>query len=207
MARKERNSKRRVGIDAEVTPIQLQWLRGESLPDTFEAISIKFDAHGTNAALWAVHREMIIDEHVSENPGTRPRLWWEFDAPRSPIGTYPGCYFDGTLPEPRKRLGGTGTPDFEVLNFVPRFSFGLPLSWIDPTGVDYYSGTMVNVLTGQLVNPNPPSTFKGIAINSDDPPLYESEASYLDRCGLFLPGERKRLKAADFEPETLAYIE
>jgi hypothetical protein len=31
----------------------------------------------------------------------------------------------------------------------------------------------------------------------------ESQASYLKRHGLLLPGEARRLKAADFEPETL----
>ena len=31
------------------------------------------------------------------------------DAPRQPIGTYPGWYFDGDLPEPRLKLKGTGT--------------------------------------------------------------------------------------------------
>jgi hypothetical protein len=58
------------------------------------------------------------------------------------------------------------------------------------------------------VNPKPPGhIFKGLAIDPNDPPLYESEARFLDRNGLFLPGEKKRLKAKDFEPETLAYID
>lgn len=37
------------------------------------------------------------------------------------------------------------------------------------------------------------------------PALFESQAAYLDRHGLFLPGERKRLKAADFEPEAAVF--
>jgi hypothetical protein len=41
----------------------------------------------------------------------------------------------------------------------------------------------------------------GVAIDPDNPPIYESQASYLERHGLFLPGERRRLKPADFEPE------
>ena len=37
-------------------------------------------------------------------------------------------------------------------------------------------------------------------IDADDPPIFESEAAYLKRLGLFLPGEARRLKPADFEP-------
>jgi hypothetical protein len=204
MASKERNSKRRVGIDAEVTPLQLQWLRGEELPDTFDAAIIKFDTHGTNAALWATHREMILDEHVKEFPGIRPKLWWEFDAPRW-LDEYRNGLSDHELPEPRKRLGGIGTEAYLVLNWKPCFHLGLPVHFVSPFDVEYYGGTMRHVVTGQLVNPG--STFTGVAIDSDDPPLYESQSSYLDRHGLFLAGERKRLKAADFEPETMAYVD
>jgi hypothetical protein len=208
MASKERSNKRRVGIDAEVTPLQLCWLRGEPLPKTFEAHVLKYDTFGTNKELWQTHRETVIAEHVAEFPGTRPDRWWQYDSPRSPKGTYPGCSYDSQLPEPRKRLGGIGTPDFEVLNYKPVFAYGLPVSWIDQSDVDYYSGTMRHVVTGQLVNPKPSGgKFTGVAIDPNDPPVYESESSYLDRLGLFLPGEKKRVKAADFEPETLAYID
>jgi hypothetical protein len=46
--------------------------------------------------------------------------------------TFPGCYYDGKLPEPRKRTGGTGTPAHEVRAVVPSFEYGLPtvLGWI-----------------------------------------------------------------------------
>jgi hypothetical protein len=30
---------------------------------------------------------------------------------------------------------------------------------------------------------------------ADDPPIYETETDYLERLGLWLPGERERLKA------------
>lgn len=67
---------------------------------------------------------------------------------------------------------------------------------------------MRHVVTGQLVNPKPPGhIFKGVAIDDRDPPRYESEAAYLDRHGLFLPGERKRLKKADWEDVSMCYID
>lgn len=40
-------------------------------------------------------------------------------------------------------------------------------------------------------------------IDADDPPRFESQAAYLKRDGLFLPGEEERLTAADFEPEVV----
>jgi hypothetical protein len=197
-SRQRSNFTKRQALDADAQA----WLRAE--PHGF------FWLKGDDKlkALWLEHGDDIVAEHVAEFPGTRPRRWWEYDAPRSARGTYPGCCYDAELPEPRKRLGGIGTPAYEVLCYKPSFQFGLPTSWISESDVDYYSGTMRHVVTGHLVNPKPPGhIFKGLAIDPNDPPLYESEARFLDRNGLFLPGEKKRLKAKDFEPETLAYVD
>jgi hypothetical protein len=76
--------------------------------------------------LWLDHGDYIVEEHVEESPGTRPALWRLYDAPRLPIGTFPRCYYDGKKPMPRKRLGGTGTPEHEVRNVVPYFDHGIP---------------------------------------------------------------------------------
>ena len=155
-------------------------------------------------SFWSEHSERIVAEHVDECPGSRPPRWWEYDAPRSPLGTYRNRFYDGKLPEPRKRLGGTGTPAYEVLNVVPSFSYGLPNSFVDQWDVDYYTGVGVDV-HGKIMNPNPSGKFTGVAIDLEDPPVYESQASYLDRLGLFLPGEKKRLKKADFAADSMLY--
>jgi hypothetical protein len=76
---------------------------------------------------------VILTEHIKDTPGTRPALWWRFDAPRQPVGTFPGCYYDGELTEPRKRTGGTGTPTHEVWCTVPVFSYGISDVWL---GID-----------------------------------------------------------------------
>jgi hypothetical protein len=123
-----------------------------------------------NEELWKLHREVILNEHIKENPGTRPALWWRFDAPRLPIGTFPGCHWDGQLPQPRERLGGTGTAAYEVISVGPGFAYGIADTWV--------------------------------GIDSDDPPFFESQAAYLKRHGLFMPGEERR---SDFEPETIPY--
>jgi hypothetical protein len=41
------------------------------------------------------------------------------------------------------------------------------------------------------------------SVDPNDPPILESEVSYLERHGLLLPGERQRLRKADFEPVTV----
>jgi hypothetical protein len=41
-----------------------------------------------------LHRDDFLIQWARDYPGSRPPLWWKYEAP-----------------EPRKRLGGTGTPD------------------------------------------------------------------------------------------------
>jgi hypothetical protein len=42
------------------------------------------------------------------------------------------------------------------------------------------------------------------SVDVDDPPVFESQASYLLRLGLLDASERRRLTAADFAPERAA---
>jgi hypothetical protein len=80
--------------------------------------------------LWSAVREDLLSAWIAAKPGTRPRLWWELDAPRQPLGTWPGCYFDGKLQEPRKRLGGKGQTEWDAgMSVVPWFRCGLPVLW------------------------------------------------------------------------------
>ena len=76
---------------------------------------------------------MILAEHVRDKPGTRPALWWAYTCPRLPIGTFPGWFIDGKLPEPRERLGGIGTPAYQVTAVGPSFAFGIAELWV---GID-----------------------------------------------------------------------
>jgi hypothetical protein len=140
---KRRHNKRREDLSEEAE----QWLRGKDQDLEF------FD-------LWVEHRDGIIEEHVAQWPGTRPYRWWQYDAPRIPVGTYPECFWDGKLAEPRRRLGGVGAPRHECLGYVPDFSYGLPTSWISQRDVEHYTGTARG------------RPFEGVAIDPDDPPIY-----------------------------------
>jgi hypothetical protein len=129
----------------------------------------------TGRRLWRMFGEEVTAEHVQESPGTRPLRWWQFDAP-----------------EPRLRLGGTGTPRHERLADVLELVCGVPAGWVTDGDLQLFRrmGTPLEVP----------------AFDPTDPPTYESVATYLERLGLLLAGERRRLKARDFEPEAVTNI-
>ena len=107
--------------------------------------------------LWDDVGAAVVATFANLNPGKRPKAFWRLEAP-----------------EMRRRLGGRGAPESDVLACVPTFARGIPTDW-DEDGFDRY-----------------------------DPPTFESEATYLRRLKLLLPGELRRLKAADFDPEVVA---
>lgn len=123
-------------------------------------------------ALWKQHGESVLARWRDTHPGTRPALWWRHNAPRQPLGVYPGCFWDGTLPIPRARTGGVGTPLQEVSGYVPRTYLGVPIDWA-------------------LAEDQP--EVPAIAVDTRNPPLFESQASWLHRLDLLGAGERRRL--------------
>jgi hypothetical protein len=46
-----------------------------------------------------------------------------------------------------------------------------------------------------------------LPFDADSPPVFESQAAYLRRLGLFFPGERRRLSLCDFEPCVISLSE
>ncbi len=180
MPRKRRTPKTR---RAEISAEMMNYLSDREMDSK---AWIFFQADTEILAAWNVARDEILTAWSSTDPGTRPSHWWKFDAPRQALGTFEGCYYDGKLPEPRRRLGGIGTPAFEVSALVDQFEWGLPGYWVTRADVDRRG-----------------PAFEGVAIDSSDPPRYESEASYLRRLDLLLPTELGRLTEEDFEPDTI----
>ena len=133
--------------------------------------------------------------------GTRPSCWWQFDAPRWQDDD---CFGHGELPEPRLRLGGQGTPCHEVLNYAPEFERGVPTSWVDGWSIEYYNGRAIDVHGNPIGTEYHDGHFPAERFDPNDPPQFESEAAYLDRHGLLLPSERRRLSREDFEPRSAA---
>jgi hypothetical protein len=176
---KRRVDKRR----AELSTDQVDWLEGGS-GGAWAVLATPDDL----LTLWRQYgAPEIVEEYIEEHPGRRPRRWWAYDSPRAPIGTYPGRgYDDGTLPMPRVRIGGVGTECSARLAHKPWLEFGIETNWIDAQLIATYE---------QLGRPlNVP------AVDPSNPPIFEAEATFLERHGLLLRGERERLSEADFRP-------
>jgi hypothetical protein len=162
--------------------------------------------HGRSAGmLWRAHEQAFLSMWVADYPGYRPRCWWRYSAPRQPIGRWSGCWWDGKLPEPRRRLGGTGTPAWEGLAYVPMYDRGIPAIWITAR---HYALQAELRTTGRQSGCIRDGGFMrqyealhAAPFDPADPPIYESQAVYLERHGLFLAGERRLLRKSDWEPE------
>lgn len=152
---------------------------------------------------WRERREAILAVFTAQYPGTRPSCWWDFDAPRQPLGTWPGYFIDGKLPAPRERLGGKGTPAFEVLNYMPEYAYGLPTRWVDDWSIALYTGQARDVHGKRMFAEYAGKDFTAQHFDRTDPPRFESQATYLRRHALLSRQEKKLLTADYFEPEAL----
>lgn len=154
--------------------------------------------------LWNEHGEAIIAEWAIEHPGMRPSAWWRWSAPRwTPDARHAGRSYVADLPEPRRRLDGTGTPAHEVLAHVPSWPLGIPDQWVTRWDADYYTGRARDVHGKPIGVEFLGHDFAGVAIDPRDPPRYESQAAYLARHKLLLRGERARLTPQDFLEEVV----
>lgn len=107
---------------------------------------------------------------------------WAVERP----GTRPSCWWRFASNEPRLRHGGIGDAASDVLAFVPSLAFGLPALWVTEQDAAHYG-----------------PSFAGRAPDPRDPPLFESQAAYLRRLNLLMPGELERIPEADFQPEAI----
>jgi hypothetical protein len=102
--------------------------------------------------------------------------------PEAHPGTRPSGWWRWDAPGLRQRIGGIGEP-WQTRDTA----YGLPLIW----NVGHYLNLWAN--------PPPP-------LDLGNPPVFESQATYLERHGLLLPGERERLRDSDFRPERIVDI-
>ncbi len=184
----------------ELSAVTMAFLSDQEPPEDTtedELVAWRFRPESQKRAVWESVQGEILAAWIAKYPGTRPSSWWEWSAPRASDDQLRAWnYEEGSLMwrerpcEPRLRTGGTGTPCYEVLAHVPEFEYGLPVQWVDRWSVDYYG-----------------PDFAGVPADPDDPPRFESEAAYLKRHGLILPGEERRLTDEDFEPEAIEFDE
>jgi hypothetical protein len=87
--------------------------------------------------IWREHADEIVAHFARRWAGTRPALWWRWDAPG-----------------PRKRLGGVGTPAHECRAYAPNFEFGIPSLWRLPGD---------HLTRGTPIDPEDPPAFESEA--------------------------------------------
>ncbi len=202
MPTKKRKLARRPAAD--VSPAVVQWLLDGEWPtgggEGFWAVLD--NSHPDHARrLWNELRDGLLPGWIADHPGTRPWAWWLLDAPREALTAGRSA---GELHPHRRRLGGTGTPCYEVLNYVPEFCLGVPASWVSGFDEAYYNGRALDIHGAPIGTEYHEGRFAGRAIDPTDPPRFEAQAAYLDRHNLLSASERRRLTAKDFEPEAIA---
>jgi len=195
MPRVSRRTKNKAKL---ITALDLAFLEYEielNYGDGFDKFLIgrTFAGKITLPALWDVYGNEFLSEWIKDHPCTRPLQWWRFNAPRWD-DPFIDCFYHGTFAEPRQRMGGTGTPNFEVLAYAPHFHKGIPTGWVTKFDEEYYNGRAKDIHGNIIPTKYKEGNFTGKAIDPSDPPAFESEAVYLERHGLLIPGEVQFMK-------------
>ena len=136
--------------------------------------------------VWAAYRKELMADWIIKNPCSRPFCWWKFDAPKEPVGGWDHERFNSPQ---RLRLGGIGTPLHHVSCSWGGVDRGIPNSWITEDCKK--------------------AGFRGVAIDPNNPPLYESEGAYLKRHEILTGPEKTYLKKHSelMEPEVIEFEE
>jgi hypothetical protein len=142
---------------------------------------------GRMRGIYDVVRADLIEAWARDNPGTRPSAWWKW-----------------TATEPRQRIGGTGSLLSDFMSYAPSYHCGMATRWACEALIR--KGWPTVSLGGKAAGWCAIQELAdAIPFDQNDPPLFESQATYLQRLGILLPGERKRLDAEDFAPEAAVH--
>jgi hypothetical protein len=146
--------------------------------------------------VWLAIRDELLPQWIKERPGTRPSWWFLFDPECPRVSAedikrhgWEGWLFLEYTPDLRRRVGGTGDPDYLHSAVSPDFDCGVPTGFVTASDVEWHR--------------EEGEEFAGVPLDPKDPPAYESQATYLDRHDLLIPAERRRLGKKAFEPETV----
>jgi hypothetical protein len=162
----------------DIPPTLRVYFESGFIGDTDEHDAAIFNLAGSDKKIdenWISCQNQILSDWISKNPCSRPWAFWR-------------------NAEPRKRIGGIGTPSSDVLAIAPSFERGIPGHWVKPFDEKYYNGRFMDVDGKKVGSFSSDGYFKGKAIDPADPPRFESQASYLQRFGLLTAAERVHLK-------------
>lgn len=108
-----------------IDPTQWALLTDSELPaDANKFILLDRNNDRVMRPLWEEYGAAILANWIEEHPGTRPYLWWRYDAPRAkgqdklPINQ--------RQVEPRQVIFGEGQPLHEAFNIAPFYRYGIP---------------------------------------------------------------------------------
>lgn len=142
-------------------------------------------------AAWGLARDAILADWIKSYPCSRLWGWWTFDAPKEAVHGWDHERFNSAQ---RRRLGGTGTPSHEVTCSWGGFDKGIPQGWVDEWQVEYYNGRAKDIHGNVIPTKYKEGDFKGVAIDPEDPPRYQSEGDFLDTHGLLSAVEKQYLE-------------
>ena len=69
-------------------------------------------------AAWDLAQDMVLKEWIRQRPGTRPKNFYKFSAPRD-AALMAGTFWSGQFPIMRTLLSGAGCPIWEKADHVP----------------------------------------------------------------------------------------
>jgi hypothetical protein len=116
---------------AEISDAAWAYLNDLPIPDgdgetKFAILMLEVGDGEALRELWDRARGEVLAGWVK---GTRPAVWWRFEAPRQLLGTHGGCFYDGKLPQPRKQISGAGCDASLISAYMPSYESGLPKAW------------------------------------------------------------------------------
>jgi hypothetical protein len=109
----------------------------DALPpaDANPFIALDAESYDAMRLLWEDHCAGILADWIKTKPGTRPAMWWRYDAPRldpEKHGRWSRTVLAPRLIETRRKLRGDGKPLHEALNYAPAHHYGIPAWCGDP---------------------------------------------------------------------------
>ena len=113
---------------AEISEVAWRFLNDAPAPgdsDTWEHFMLKYNHHDHGRGyscedLWNLYADEITAAWIKERPGTRPKCWWRYSAPRRAAQGHQKHMHP--LIEPRRVLSGSATTE----DRAPAGDFGIP---------------------------------------------------------------------------------
>lgn len=158
-------------------------------PAKAETFLLAASSREKQLAIWQLNQEVILNDWIKRKPCTRPWAFWELD-----------------VTEIRRRIGGTGDLFNDLEDYGPHECYyGIPSAWVTAWDVESYNGRALDIYGKVIPSPWKDGDFTRVAVDPNDPPVFESEAVYLQRLGFLTPVERGFLEKNPelLEPEQL----